>query len=164
MPEGGLGSSPEEIQAAIDFGYKLGPDSKPEDRKEALRDIARTRALGEAWATEEENRYLIGDLNKQIKELKESLEVTDKWVLDNWDKLDNLASKYTIAELSPASPKKFIRIDSLSGFSLLVSLEDVTPYLDGYRVKLEIGNPTTAVYVGYKMTVEWGPFWSHQKP
>jgi hypothetical protein len=54
-----------------------------------------------------------------------------------------------------AVSKGFQRIDSDTG-SFLVSCEDVTPYLDGYKIRLRIGNLSSATYNGFKLTVKWG--------
>lgn len=40
--------------------------------------------------------------------------------------------------------------------NLTMSLEDVTPYANGSRVVLRVGNTTSAVLTGVKATVEWG--------
>jgi len=38
-----------------------------------------------------------------------------------------------------------------------VQIASVTPYLDGYRVKLTNGNLTSATFKGAKLKVSWGP-------
>lgn len=38
-----------------------------------------------------------------------------------------------------------------------ISARSVTPYLDGFKVKLRIGNLTSANFNGAKITVSWGP-------
>jgi len=52
--------------------------------------------------------------------------------------------------------KGYSRIDSPTG-TLFVSVEEVKPYADGSRIMLNIGNPSTATYRGFKMHVRWGP-------
>lgn len=39
--------------------------------------------------------------------------------------------------------------------SLLISVKDVTPYANGVKVKLNIGNPTSATFPGLKLQVAW---------
>ncbi|MGF6786977.1 hypothetical protein [Paraburkholderia sp. 35.1] len=39
---------------------------------------------------------------------------------------------------------------------LLVSVVDFSPYLNGYKLKLAIGNPSFVTYNGAKLTVRWG--------
>jgi hypothetical protein len=59
-------------------------------------------------------------------------------------------------ELDPTIPHQFQRLDTSNG-SFLVSLESIEPYLDGYRVVLNLGNPSAASYSGYTLKVRWGP-------
>ena len=53
------------------------------------------------------------------------------------------------------SEKGFQRIDTENG-SFLIACQDVTPYLDGYKVRFSIGNPSSASYQGFKLTAQWG--------
>jgi hypothetical protein len=45
----------------------------------------------------------------------------------------------------------------------LVSLEDASPYLNGYRVKLSIGNPSNAKFSGAKVKVRWARAYDFDK-
>jgi hypothetical protein len=49
----------------------------------------------------------------------------------------------------------FSRVDSEYG-TFLVMIEDVVPYLDGYKIRLFIGNPSFATYFHSKIKVKWG--------
>ena len=40
---------------------------------------------------------------------------------------------------------------------MLVSLGKLDPYLDGYKVTLEIGNILSATFNGFDLTAIWGP-------
>jgi hypothetical protein len=44
---------------------------------------------------------------------------------------------------------------------LLVSVVDFSPYLNGYKLKLAVGNPSFVTYNGAKLAVRWGtaPSW-----
>jgi outer membrane murein-binding lipoprotein Lpp len=44
-----------------------------------------------------------------------------------------------------ATAKGFERIDTDTG-SFFISVEDVQPYLDGYKLRLKIGNPSSATF------------------
>jgi hypothetical protein len=70
--------------------------------------------------------------------------------------VESLGSKYREVFLDPASPKGYARIDTSAG-SFLVSLQDVQPYLDGFKLILHIGNTSAATYNGFKVKVNWGP-------
>lgn len=45
-----------------------------------------------------------------------------------------------------------------------ISTRSVTPYLDGFKIKLRIGNLTTANFNGAKLTVTWGPPYDVKNP
>ena len=45
-----------------------------------------------------------------------------------------------------------------------ISAKSVTPYLDGFKIKLRIGNLTTANFNGAKLSVTWGPPYDENKP
>ena len=59
------------------------------------------------------------------------------------------------AVFDAADSTGFSRINSESGF-FLVSLKNVEPYLDGYRVTVKVGNPLSADYSNLKFDVSWG--------
>jgi len=63
-------------------------------------------------------------------------------------------ASYDTVVLDPIE-KGYGRLNSNSGF-FFVSCEDAQPYLDGYKVIMNIGNPTTATYNGFKLKVKWG--------
>ncbi|MEW6408644.1 MAG: hypothetical protein AB1488_00830 [Nitrospirota bacterium] len=88
----------------------------------------------------------ISDL--ELKIYKINLEMSDLKF-----KIEMLIRKSVV--LDPSSLKHYERIDTSSGF-FLISLEDVTPYLDGYKLILSIGNPSSATYAGFTLRVKWG--------
>ena len=65
------------------------------------------------------------------------------------------ADSSTSAVLSTDS-HGFARADTDAG-SFLVAVEDVTPYLDGFKVKLSVGNINTSVYTNVKLKLSWYP-------
>ena len=64
-------------------------------------------------------------------------------------------SRYKSAVLDPGE-KGFARLDTSVGAFAIV-LDDVTPYADGVRVRLNVGNLTTATVNGGTFQVKWGP-------
>jgi len=64
--------------------------------------------------------------------------------------------KHAEAELDPASPDKYQRIETTVG-PLLVSLGKAEPYLDGYKVQLQIGNPLAAQFSGFTVSTLYAP-------
>lgn len=69
--------------------------------------------------------------------------------------LESSAETNKAAILDPSNLGGYTRFDSNSG-AFLVSLKDLQPYLDGYRVILEIGNPSSVTYNGFNLKAEWG--------
>ena len=64
--------------------------------------------------------------------------------------------------LDASSLKKYQKINTYSG-SFLVGLNDVKPYLDGYKLILFIGNPSTASYEGFSLKIKWGREFDHKE-
>lgn len=86
----------------------------------------------------------IGDSNKRLS-----------------DGLDFITTRVLKSEFEPKtaiidpSGKGYATLDSGKGI-LLISCEDAQPYLDGYRVRLRIGNPLYMQFSGFKLTFKTG--------
>jgi outer membrane murein-binding lipoprotein Lpp len=65
------------------------------------------------------------------------------------------AGAYETATFDPGEPRHYSRIDTTGG-TFLVMLEDVTPYVDGFRVTFKFGNPSSATFNGFKIKAKWG--------
>lgn len=98
----------------------------------------------------------------QIADLKEKLKKLESSNLRLSFQLSYLQNRNRTVSLDPASPKKYQRFDSQDGF-FVVSFENAEPYLDGYRVAIEIGNLSSARYVGFKLDTTWGPRYDWEK-
>jgi hypothetical protein len=96
-----------------------------------------------------QNYDRITDCDNKLRRL-EVLEYRLSEVEENLDRLD-----YT-AVLLDVTQKRFARIDSKSG-SFFVAIDTVEPCLDGYKVKMKVGNPMGATFEGFSMRVTWGP-------
>ncbi len=99
--------------------------------------------------------------NRQVEntnEMKEKIEALEKKV-DELDtdifvlKLDQ--EKFSSAAFDPAEGKGYQRIETTSG-TFLVTLQDVSPHLDGVKLVLNIGNIQYATYSGFKLKVKYG--------
>lgn len=55
----------------------------------------------------------------------------------------------------PQDDKGYQAVSAPAG-SMLVVLEKVEPYLDGFTVRMKLGNPSSAGYSGFKASVQWG--------
>jgi hypothetical protein len=100
---------------------------------------------------------------KQIDELKSQIAALRAKVLSLETSQGDSAYRLFKLELSKDAYKSVVldmtsrnyqRIDTDTG-TFLISIEDASPYLDGYRIVLNIGNPSFAAYKGFKLTVKW---------
>lgn len=98
-------------------------------------------------------------LQKRVVELEEQLErvrslatALNSRVLS----LEIARESETEVTIDPAQATGYQKLVSGVGF-LLISFKDASPYLDGYRVALQIGNPLSATFHGFKLKVKWGP-------
>ena len=60
-----------------------------------------------------------------------------------------------VAWVSPEAATEYSTVKTKWG-TFIVVCNGVTPYLDGYKVGLSIGNITTATFLGAKIVVGWG--------
>ena len=51
--------------------------------------------------------------------------------------------------------RSYQRLDTDNGL-FLISVQEATPYLNGYKVRLHIGNPSYATYSGFTAKAKWG--------
>jgi outer membrane murein-binding lipoprotein Lpp len=63
---------------------------------------------------------------------------------------------YETAEFDPSSPGGYSRIDTIGG-TFLVSIKNVAPYVDGFRITCNFGNPSSVTFKGFKLKAKWGP-------
>jgi cell division protein FtsB len=103
-------------------------------------------------------RNKLQELSKTLEATNEQLERVSQRVtqLETQLALDQLArDRYRNAIFDPGE-KGFSRLDTSIG-SFAISLQDVTSYADGVRVRLHIGNLTTATVNGGTFKAKWGP-------
>jgi hypothetical protein len=58
-------------------------------------------------------------------------------------------------DLDVAHPDRYQRLSSNTG-TFLVSFSNAERYLDGYKIRLSIGNITTATFSGFELTLRFG--------
>jgi hypothetical protein len=122
--------------------------------------VAMVNALGQAQgkAPSQSDRR-ISDLQKEVANLREQVGKLSKSLGELQGvtfKLRLDVNKYKDVELDLATPGKYQRLDETGGTgSFLISVEDAVPYLDGYKVHLNIGNPSAARYRGFKLKLQW---------
>lgn len=94
----------------------------------------------------------LAQMEKRLAQLESASQSLQTQTTQNWSALYDL--KHDSAVFDPASPSRYLRIDTAAG-ALLVSLEKVEPYLDGVRVDLQIGNPTSTSFQGFELNARW---------
>lgn len=99
----------------------------------------------------------VGSLEQKVKELEAANEKLF------FDKLAaELSGPQESLLFDPQDNKGYQAARAPAG-SVLVVLEKLEPYLDGYTVSLRFGNPTTAEYSGVKGKVKWGRLYDSKK-
>jgi hypothetical protein len=95
----------------------------------------------------------ITELRAQIIELQSKLKTLEATLkFDEWQIKQKQDAQSAIT--LNLSEHTYQRLDLDNGF-LLVSTQDAAPYLSGYKIRLNIGNPTSATYAGFKAKISW---------
>jgi hypothetical protein len=94
-------------------------------------------------------------LRQEIQTLKTNLSLDEFLLKNKQDRSDAITLDLT--------QKAYQRLDTDNGF-FLVSVEEAAPYLNGYKIRISIGNPSYATYTNYKLKVryskpfDWGKY------
>jgi hypothetical protein len=107
----------------------------------------------------------LSDLEVTVKQQQETLDEQTSTIsginsdnegfLSRIGSLENLHSDS--AYLSSDSLDSYVVVRAVAG-DLLVMLEDCVKYMDGYKLKLKIGNPSSATYSDFTITGQWPQF------
>jgi len=100
-------------------------------------------SFSDSWEYEFLNQQISG-LQTEVSQLQ-----TNVWTLQN------TLNGYKTAVFDATAPKGYQPLQSNTG-QFLVVLDGTDPYLDGYRLKFEIGNPYSASFRGLEITLKWG--------
>lgn len=121
----------------------VGCSQKPAEDKSA----AQVEALKQQVAT----------LSQQLQQAQQSAIALAGRVsmLELWRSIDASNS----AELDPTSKSYGVAKTNLG--NLLISVDNVSPYADGYKLRLMVGNPNMVTFDGAKLKVQWAekPRW-----
>lgn len=133
------------ITAAAIIGLAAGlagckPDAETAEELKSLRSTVTEQAQVIAQLTTTNSKFAtdIAKLQGDVLNLKweEALAPDPKTAL-----LSVTEKGYSVAEMPVGS--------------LLIAVRDVTPYANGVKIKLDIGNPTSATFPGLKLQVAW---------
>jgi hypothetical protein len=130
--------------SVTDQAFAAGLDAKLADYSAAL------------TVLRQENKKLQGAIERLQTDIEKQREEFDGFRQAFWRMRNSgfLSGKSKAVVLDP-SLQTYGRVDTENGF-LFVACEDVVSFLDGYKVKLRVGNPLLARYSGFKITVRWG--------
>lgn len=88
----------------------------------------------------------ISGLEKNLTDLKNELSLYQF-------ELGQKQQRYDTVLLDPSS-HGFQRLDTDTA-SFLVSVQNIVPYINGYKLTVNIGNPTTATFSGITIKIRW---------
>lgn len=93
---------------------------------------------------------LVAALEQEVSALQQRVDALefDKMIGD-WSRTNKFVS------LS-LDEKGYIPVETTLG-QLLVASGTATPYMDGYKIDFQIGNPQSVTYDGVTVTLKWGP-------
>lgn len=106
-------------------------------------------------------------LNPPPKEISATDQTLIAEINTMMDTIGNLQRRVTILEPGPAyvdTSELAYSIAKTPFGTFTVVARAVTPFLDGFKVKLQIGNLTAANFNGAKLTVAWGPPFDEKNP
>jgi hypothetical protein len=93
----------------------------------------------------------------QIAKLEERITALEEKVQDVELKVffAGVKGPQEFATFDPQDEKAYLPVAAPTG-PVLIILEKLEPYLDGFTVHMKIGNPSSASYSGLKAKVKWG--------
>jgi len=99
-------------------------------------------------------RAALSSLNEKIEKLEEKLSIQEFLLKEKQDKREEVYLDVT--------QHTYQRLDTDTGF-FLISVEDAVSYLNGYKIQLKLGNPSSANYAGYKLKIRWAKSYDYSK-
>ncbi len=134
--------------AVVSVSFSLHAQAKPPTQADQITSLQREvkRLAAEVSALKR--------LSAEVRSLQDDLKTMRSDVFRAELDIISLQGKKELW-LDPTNPKGYQKLDT-DVASFLVSLSDASPYLDGYKVKLSIGNPSTADFNGFEVKAAWG--------
>ncbi|MFZ5988081.1 MAG: hypothetical protein ACOYWZ_13285 [Bacillota bacterium] len=93
-------------------------------------------------------------LKQELEELQQETEANTE-ALFRFGKDIAILERYEYVYFDPSSLDKFNSIDTDCG-RFFISLADVQPFLDGYKLIFKIGNPYSIEYGRFTFKIKWG--------
>lgn len=105
-----------------------------------------------ASCTNENRIKNIEDNLKKLQTSDSSLTARIKF-LEEWEEISSTLNQRALIDITELESGYQVLKSNVGDF--LVSLREVQPYLDGLRIKLNLGNPHYITYNGAKLNVTW---------
>ncbi len=102
-----------------------------------------------------QNEAEVATLKEELAQVRQTNQVLSRNISAAFVMMNHYQTVGHEAVFDGNRPGPFVRLNSDSGF-FLVSFKDAQPYLEGYRVTLELGNPLAADYANCQVHVAWG--------
>ena len=100
----------------------------------------------------------LSDLEATVKSQQETIDGLSSDDTNSSSRISSLENLHSdSAYLSSDSLGSYVVVRGRAG-DLLVMLEDCVKYMDGYRLKLKIGNPSSATYSHFTISGTWPQF------
>ena len=119
-----------------------------------LKNITQNRAIQDIKEKQinfEDNYQNNVDFDKRLQEIEKNLSFLSMDLkMYNMFSTSNDSAIFNLSDTSGYS-----RFDANNGVFFLI-IDEVQPYLEGYKIKARIGNPQSCVYVGFDLNVKWG--------
>jgi hypothetical protein len=96
----------------------------------------------------------VGTLESEVKSLQVKLNTLESQLAFDEYLLGTKQVQHDHITLNLAE-RTYQRLDTDNGF-FLISVREATPYLNGYKIHLHIGNPSFATYAGFTVKTKWG--------
>jgi hypothetical protein len=96
----------------------------------------------------------VGSLESEVKNLQVKLSTLESKLTFDEYMLGTKQVQHDHITLNLAE-RTYQRLDTDNGF-FLISVREATPYLNGYKIRLHIGNPSFATYAGFTVKTKWG--------
>jgi hypothetical protein len=96
------------------------------------------------------------DIKAQITDLTARVEKLRDQSDQHYFEIEELKRPYEYADFDTASPGTYSRVNTAVG-PMLLSIGKIEPYLDGFKVQVQIGNVLSVAFSGFELETMWGP-------
>jgi hypothetical protein len=115
------------------------------------------QSLPTSNAEQTQLREQTSQLQSRLTALQSTVSGLSSQVAILTNRLNMQSEEWTTAEFDPTEPS-YQRVDAKPGIgSFAVSVQDVQTFGDGVRIRLNLGNPSSAIVSGVELRLKYGP-------